>query len=884
MEKKMERMVHNNVQLAGNRIPKAKRAQTILDMAREQHEKKRRIIVDDDDDDDDDAPIKRPASDAGTANLATMVAGSNSATLPRPLPVPMQPPLTWTMPGQFQAPDAPTARPAVPPTAVGPMPQRSAPPRSLEQASAGSLSQPTVPRQTPPHEPKRQSLPSSAPSVMQQPQRPAPSVIDMTKRQPASPPRVAATAARPSASTSIHAAPQQELAKPEKAKALSAVSSSFKSMCFSTEDPVTSLDATPDGQCIIAAFSNGSVRLFDVNSTCTEERFGYLLGHLDEELNSQMGASVVRVKVTSDGAYCFVGCRGSSPKVVMAIHLEKFRHDKDSEEDNLQKYFESDSKLRGFADASPNASPAGCALRSYYLLMGLGVGTYRIWKFQEQDNGRSPLWTYIRQFNSSSNTALHGYFFSVTDTTIGFAGIGSDKDMKIFRFGTAPVAQDASATTEASQEVVPNTKNISYIKGSFAYGFSDVGSFFRLSLANPTQRDTFDLVMDPNRKGSRLVAFVEHISATDDGLHVIAIADAIVYYCKTNGVAETGNYLMHTIATSIAASLVPKYGIPAAIYVPNNLAVREPVLLLTTNAEEEANGFLTMDPVRKLQRVLARGKPTSGLSCWVCGSYSSLHWGVKSATKGPASTNPRLPSSPARAKPKAERAPKPVLPREIKPPPRYTDDSALADLQDTVAALEKDLRGAQQRVTQVKNEADRRLRAELQLRRSWKKQQLDFESQLATAQTTVDELTLQNTALKMKHKEMKQKAAREAVQHEQEAGVRLQYDQLCNQVKDKISRVDDHQKILEQTTKTLLQVIQRNTQALKHDNAETVLEVAKAECVVCRDKVANTAVYPCGHLCFCQEDGEKYKNHLTHRNQCPVCQVEMISLLRIYAP
>ncbi|RLO08146.1 hypothetical protein DYB28_006509, partial [Aphanomyces astaci] len=264
-----------------------------------------------------------------------------------------------------------------------------------------------------------------------------------------------------------------------------------------------------------------------------------------------------------------------------------------------------------------------------------------------------------------------------------------------------------------------------------------------------------------------------------DGVHVVAITDQVVYYCMTDGAASTGNYVMHMMGASIPSQLVPRYGVPCAIYVPNHVAVQEPVLLLTTNAEEESDGFFTVDPVRKLQRQMARGKPATGLNCWVCGSHSSLHWGLKS------------------------------------------------DLQENVLTLEAELAKAQTRVTQVKNEADRRLRAELQLRRSWKKQQLEFEAQLAT---------------------------------------------------------DDHQKILEQTTKSLLQQLQRNSQLLKHDGAETNVETAKSECVICRDRPANTAVYPCGHLCFCQEDGEKYQNHLRHQKQCPVCQVEMISLLRVYAP
>ncbi len=49
----MEKMVQNNMQLLVNRIPKAKRAQMILDMARVQHEKKRRIVINDSDDADD---------------------------------------------------------------------------------------------------------------------------------------------------------------------------------------------------------------------------------------------------------------------------------------------------------------------------------------------------------------------------------------------------------------------------------------------------------------------------------------------------------------------------------------------------------------------------------------------------------------------------------------------------------------------------------------------------------------------------------------------------------------------------------------------------------------------------------------------------------------
>ncbi|KAH9135108.1 hypothetical protein LEN26_006547 [Aphanomyces euteiches] len=873
MEKKMEKMVHNNVQLLGNRIPKAKRVETILDMARVQHEKKRRVNDEEDDVNTDQIALSRVAESSTT----TVPSGSSAPSESINQRNPSQGGLTWAV-------QRPTGFAFNSFANLDPQ-QRFNGPRNLEQMKPA----PTPALTTTPLEKA-----SQAPSISSGTERlnnssPGVDIVAEAKRRPVSPPKsqevVIVESTPPKAPNSARTSTSNE-----KSKALSAISSSFKSMCFSTEDPVTSIDVTPDGQCIIAAFSNGSVRLFDVNSTCTEERFGYLLGHLDEELNAQMSASVVRVKVTSDGCYCFVGCRGTAPKVLMAIHLDKFRHEKDNDEDNLTKYFHVDGKSRGFADVSANTSPAG-APRSYFIITGLGIAKYRLWKFQEIA-GKDPTWTCLREFSSSSNTALIAAFSPLSDSSVCFAGIGSDTNLKIFRFSSQTTVDSSS---ETSQEMVPNTKDIIYIKGNFAYGIANAGGFYRICLSNTSHRDTFDL--DASRRTSRTASFVEHIYATDDGIHVIAIGDGVVYYATTDGVAKTGMYLMHMISTAISATLVPKYGIPAAIYVPNHVPVQEPVMLLTTNAEEEKDGFLTMDPIKKLQRVMARGKPSSGLNCWVCGSHSTLHWGVKS-TKTP--VNLAIQDAPSKPVPKPVEKPKVV--REPRPPPPQQSQQSqqsqqnhnspanqmtkfeILDLKETVENLEKELGMAQKRVSQVKNEADRRLRAELQLRRSWKKQQREYEAQLDTANQTMETLRLQNATLQTKYKEAKAKLAHETVKHEQENGVRVQYDQLCNQVRDKISRVDDHQKILEQTTKTLLQVIQRNTQALKNDGAETVLEVAKTECVVCRDKAANTAVYPCGHLCFCEEDGEKYKNHLRHQSHCPVCQAEMISLLRIYAP
>ncbi|OQR82964.1 hypothetical protein ACHHYP_15275 [Achlya hypogyna] len=648
-------------------------------------------------------------------------------------------------------------------------------------------------------------------------------------------------------------------------KALSTLSSSFKSMCFSTEDPATSIDATPDGQCIIVAFSNGSVRLFDVNSTCTEERYGYLLGHLDEELNHQMTPSTVRVKVTPDGCYCFVGCRGTSPKTIMAIHLDRFRHHKDSEdENNLQKFFFNDNKLRGFADASDNTA-TDPQKKSYFLISGLGVQYFRLWKFERVE--ATPTWTYLRQFSSMSNTAMHAAFFSASSAGLSFAGVGLDSNLKIFTFTTDSALTEGG---ETSQVVIPNTKDITYIKGQYAYGYTNVGGFYRHSLLEPTApRQEFQLTVDAGSARSRGAGIVDHIYATENGNHVLALADGTLYYC--NPAVSTA---LQMIGTTIAPGLVPKHGIPAAIYVPVTAqAIQEPVVAVTANCEEDKDGFFTVDPVKKLERALERGKPANGLTCWVCQSHTSLHWGVKEKVvvkQEPKVTPPKAP------------APKPP-----KPAPAVGSPSR-SELSESVVQLEKELAKAQKRVTQVKNEADRRLRAELQLRRSWKAQTLEYEDKLEKSQAAFEASNARVAALRQKVAQVEAKLAHEVLKAEQEAGVRLQYEQLCVEVKAKIAQAEAQQKVLEQTTKALIREVDRNVQALKSDAAMTVealgSQAAGPECVICRDKVANMAVYPCGHMCFCQEDGERYQQHAVHGKNCPVCQVEVISLLRVYAP
>jgi len=64
---------------------------------------------------------------------------------------------------------------------------------------------------------------------------------------------------------------------------------------------------------------------------------------------------------------------------------------------------------------------------------------------------------------------------------------------------------------------------------------------------------------------------------------------------------------------------------------------------------------------------------------------------------------------------------------------------------------------------------------------------------------------------------------------------------------------------------------------------KSAVGLERSECVVCKDSAAVTAVVPCGHLCFCEQDGETYRRNAPGPTLlCPICQGDLVSLLRIY--
>ncbi|RLN79640.1 hypothetical protein BBJ28_00021732 [Nothophytophthora sp. Chile5] len=204
------------------------------------------------------------------------------------------------------------------------------------------------------------------------------------------------------------------------------------------------------------------------------------------------------------------------------------------------------------------------------------------------------------------------------------------------------------------------------------------------------------------------------------------------------------------------------------------------------------------------------------------------------------------------------------------------DDSA--EDSPSVSALTIELEHYKKRNIEIKTEWQRRLQGERQLRRKWKQREEEFLEQLNDSLTKLDTAEVEVDRLRVLLRDAEKRFAFEKARAEQENSVKARYTQLCEEMNDKMALVADQKRLLEQTTRSLLTEVDRNVHALKN---AVVLE--KNECVVCRDRQSVTAVVPCGHLCFCEQDGETYRRNCPSENPtCPICQQEIVSLLRIY--
>ncbi|KAJ0391930.1 hypothetical protein P43SY_009889 [Pythium insidiosum] len=537
----------------------------------------------------------------------------------------------------------------------------------------------------------------------------------------------------------------------------SASNAATKSICFSTEAVASSIDVSNDGECIVVAFTDGSVRLYEMDSTVPSDRHGYLLGHLDEESNQSSAGAHLRVKISQDGRYTFVGCR-SGPRVMMSIHLDHYRNGKDTDDDDvdqLQKSFHSNTRLRGFSDVTPCSNPGESMqdrVHSYYLLCGLGIGTLNMWHFVEHARA-APEWKHLYAINTNGNTAIIASFMPRVDSgpTMQVAARCEDKNLRVWN-----LEEDDGKGYHVVQSHydLQGTKDVTTLAGTYAYGIAPTGEPYRFLIppdgTSSTPPRTFfdmerhDMLGGSSSKSRRATIILESIFASDDGQCVVAVsAEGIFYYTKS--------------------------------------------------VQEGSDGGMLK----------------------IIGRNSSLN-------------------------------------TQFKTPP-------------------------------MKVYRPRRLKGERQMRRLWKQRETEFESQLQEATSKLDAAEKELTTLRESQRDAEKRFIFEKLKAEQQSSVKAQYEQLCEKMQERMTALEHQQRVMETTTRTLLQEVDRHVQHSKQ-SVKSLVDRQQNECVLCKEHPAVTAIVPCGHLCFCEDDAETYRRNFQSGDQvvCPICQREMISMLRIY--
>ncbi|ETL89229.1 hypothetical protein F441_12270 [Phytophthora nicotianae CJ01A1] len=766
-----------------------------------------------------------------------------------------------------------------------------------------------------------------------------------------------------------------------------------RSICFSTESVATALDVTPDGEIVVVGFTDGSVRLYEMDSSVPSDRHGYLLGHLDEQSSQRSDNVHMRVKISPDGRYIFAGDR-QRRRVVMSINLDHYRNEKDGDDEDFQqfqKHFHGNSKLRGFADVTTYVPPVGSSVQeqqesarkrsAYYILTGLGVGNLNLWRFVEPERyDQEPIWEHLQNFVAGGNTAMMAAFLpsSASPGVLAIAAVCRDKNLRVWpmeytKTNSGDEGNDDSAEAEDTNFLggvhtvnshfnIQNTTDIVAIHGQYAYGISLMGEAYRICFPDSTNlnsscerlpRQVFELEKLGGggiSKSRRSNVMLESLAASDDGKTIVVVSSEGIFY-YSNKLPDIGSSdAAHLRIIGKNASENTLFKAPMKVYTPkikskDNKVKSEAMMTVVTNPSDEDSdeegGYINVDPT---ETFAARWMvPSRGQDCWVCGVRNASHWvgPPESKVKEPSRAqleaqqkekmrsqrrqdrlakrakdaaaqrnNTSDPETPVAAKPKT--TPRSSAKKAVKSQPnvqtsattanvsaekrpladltrRLSQNSGAGDDDDedytgsddntpSIASLLSELEHFKKRNAEIKTEWQRRLLGERQLRRKWKQREEEFLDQLNDSLTKLDAAEVEVDRLRVLLRDAEKRFAFEKARVEQENSVKSRYEQLCEQMNDKMALVADQKRLLEQTTRSLLKEVDRNVHALKN---AVILE--KTECVVCKDQQAVTAVVPCGHLCFCEQDAETYRRNCTAQYPtCPICQQEIVSLLRIY--
>ncbi|KAI9917210.1 hypothetical protein PsorP6_013175 [Peronosclerospora sorghi] len=753
-----------------------------------------------------------------------------------------------------------------------------------------------------------------------------------------------------------------------------------RSMCFSTENVATALDVTPDGEIIVVGFMDGSVRLYEMYSNVPpSDRYGYLLGYIDDQCSQGSSNVNLRVKISPDGRYVFVGCR-QGPRVIMSFNLDYYRSEKDGDDEDFQqfqKHYRINNKLRGFAAVTTYVPPIASVRQeqqdneekrsAYYILTGLGVRVLHLWRFVEPKQPHlEPIWEHLQDFDAGGNTATTAAFLpsTVSPGVFMIAAVCEDKNLRVWplefkKLSSSPVATSSDECSVDNEDTsflggnhtvtsyfsVQNTSDIIAIHGQYAYGISLMGEAYRICLPDASNvssstckrlpRQEFQLEKINGGGGGtsrRSNVLLESLSASDDGKTIVAVSTEGIFYYSSKLPDLSSSELVSLRIIGKSASENTVFKTPMKVYTSmmtlnGTKTQSEAMMAVVTNPSsdgEKRGGYINVDPTKMFaSRWMV---PSRGNDCWVCGVRNMCHWKGPPESKTMERNRANL-GEEQRVKLKAhsrreraqKRARNAAKQQEMnskldgeqqetstnatiettsvssaredsspKPTPVHSDASASGSVYEmddddggeltgsddnarSRASLVSELEHLKKRNAEITTELQRRLQGEWQLRSKWKRREEEFLNQLHAAEV---EINRQGVLLRDAEKRL----TFETVRKEQENAVKARYERLCAHMNDQMALVVDKKRLLEQTTRSLLTEVDRYVHASKN---AVLLE--PSECVVCKDQQAVTAIVPCGHLCFCEADAEKYRHNYCAAKDptCPICQEEMVALLRI---
>ncbi len=514
-------------------------------------------------------------------------------------------------------------------------------------------------------------------------------------------------------------------------------------------------------------------------------------------------------------------------------------------------------------------------------MCGLGVGTLNLWRFQElPSTSESSPWEYISSLPTNGNTAIIAHFLPSTQT-LPFQLIVKCSEKNIRMWDLALNEIDQVHTIQKHRDV-SDTKKVVTIAGRYAYSISGE-TISQLDLCTNTSLllhiERFET--SQNLKSRRSTVILETIHAAVDGSEIVVMSsEGIMYY--TNQPLQDG--LLKIMSRNMSYNA--QFKTCMTVYRPISSSSQEllpGILAVVTNPpDEEGKGFINIDLTKTW---LARwGVPSQSKECWVCGVRNISHWGQTEDSKQPrlsitSRTAVSLPISKDKEKIIVEKK-REKLKAKPKPVPRVSMTTPPSTPQET--DLSQELSRYKERYQQIVTEWQRRLQGERQMRRLWKQRDTEFQSQLQEAMTAQQTAELQLKTLQSQLHDKEKEFVLEKLKSDQETSVKSQYSHLCEQLQLKLTQLDQQQRLMEQSTKTLLQEVDKQVHASKQHVSALVTQ--QNECVLCRDTAAVVAIVPCGHLCFCEEDAQRYQRQV-HGDQsvgCPICQRECISFLRIY--